>query len=164
MFAGSPDPQKFCWSWLDASVSGLMGQVNIRYFGVTLGDSRGEERPDPRLGRFFATADPMPVGTSLEVDGVVHVVSRVEEGTRSGVWLWAEGVGTTASAPSGTPLAVDDVPTAPMTPEPPVAEALAPPAEALPQPDAPSLSVDDSSGKTEDPKRKRRRSKTVVGR
>lgn len=139
-----------------------MGQVNIRYFGVTLGDTREEERTDARLGRFFATADPMPVGTSLEVDGVVHVVSRVDEGTPSGVWLWAEGMHTTARAPTAAPMPVDDVPTAPMTPEALPAQAL--PVEALPQQDAPTASVDDSSGKTDDPKRKRRRSKTVVGR
>ena len=134
-----------------------MGLVNIRYFGVTLGDTREEERSDARLGRFFVTADPMPVGTSLEVDGVVHVVSRVEEGTVSGVWLWAEGMATTGRAPTAAPMPVDDVPTAPMTP-------AALPVEALPQQDAPTASVDDSSGKNDDPKPKRRRSKTVVGR
>lgn len=134
-----------------------MGQVNIRYFGVTLGNTREEAGTDPRLGRFVSMGDPMPVGTLIEVDGVVHVVSRVDEGAQPGMWLCAEGVTLAATAPTAAmtavPMPVDDVPTAPMVPDMP-----------LPEDNVPSVIVDDSSGKPDDPKPKRRRSKTVVGR
>lgn len=140
-----------------------MSQATIRYFGVTLEDAQDSERTDARLGRFVATPDPMPVGTSLLVDETLHIVTRVEEGTTSGVWLWSEGMVVPTSAPVlpavTAPTPIDDIPTAPMTP--PVAAA----AEPVPEPDTPEAITDGSSGKTDDPKRKRRRpAKTIIGR
>jgi hypothetical protein len=141
-----------------------MSQATLRYFGVTLGEVPHSERTDARLGRFIATPDPMPVGTAMMVDETPHVVTRVEEGATSGMWLWADGMvlplAVPAHAPVTAPTAIDDIPTAPMSP-PPVA--AAPPV--VPEQDAPTVITDDEPGKPDESKRKRRRpAKTVIGR
>ena len=140
-----------------------MSQATLRYFGVTLGEVPDSERTDARLGRFIATPDPMPVGTAMMVDETPHVVTRVEEGATSGMWLWAEGMVLPLSvpthAPVTTPTAIDDIPTAPMSPPPAAATPV------VPEQDAPTVITDDEPGKPDESKRKRRRpAKTVIGR
>lgn len=140
-----------------------MSQATLRYFGVTLGEVPPSERTDARLGRFITTPDPMPVGTAMMVDETPHVVTRVEEGATSGMWLWADGMVLPLSAPAHAPVtaptAIDDIPTAPMSP--PVAAAT----PIVPEQDAPTVITDDQPGKPDESKRKRRRpAKTVIGR
>jgi hypothetical protein len=147
--------------------------AEVRYLGMVIGEAGTDLPRDPRLGSFVAMTEPMPVGTTVELNGVMHRVTRVDEGATSGSWLWPDG------AARGV---VDDGPTVP-TPSPervisieaeptsaassaainaiadvPPAEQPAPAAavEAVPEPVEPTP----SGGK----KKKRRGSKTVMGR
>lgn len=152
-----------------------MAPASVRYFGVKLADvDLAGARSDAALGRFVPMADPLPVGTVIEVDDVAHRVTRVDEGLAPGVWLWTDGVvrqpaPDAVTAPEmatvrdlavhaeGVPEPVDAQATVP-TPMPVAAEA-----EPAPAPVAPDKS--DKNDKGEDGgKRRRRRAKTTVGR
>lgn len=155
----------------------------VRYLGIVIGDAGdfGALRAEPRLGRFVPLGEPVPVGTKVDVDGVPHLVTRVDEGVVPGCWLRGEGAAVQV---------IDEIPTVRESVPPPVA---APPAEpepaavptpvaakteaappksatpeaasteaAIPDPAAPSPSDEPSTGGRR--KGKRRGGKTIIGR
>ncbi len=137
--------------------------AQVRYLGMVVGESDSETR-DPRLGRYAAMSEPMPVGTALELDGATYRVTRVDEGEKSGCWMWPDGA---AFAP------LEDAPTVPTPP--PVVEPVSPPAAAedaaaVPQAAAPAAQAPaaESGPNSDEPgpgtKKRRKRSKTVSGR
>jgi hypothetical protein len=127
---------------------------DVRYFGFSLATIDREERRGP-LGRFLALAEPMPVGTELEVDGERVRVTRVEE-TEGGSWARAGG----EAVPTAVPIdaTVREVPADATTAhaEPASSEAAG---ETPPEPEPSKPNDDGSRGG-----RKRRNKKTVMGR
>ena len=92
-----------------------MAPASFRYFGVKLADVElAGLRSDASLGRFVPMADPLPVGTTVELDDIAHRVTRIDEGLAPGVWVWADGVARqpmpdpapviTATLPSSSPM------------------------------------------------------------
>jgi hypothetical protein len=139
----------------------VMSLASLRYFGVRLLelDASGL-RTDAPLGRFVPIADPLPVGTTVELDGVPHRIVRVDEGLTPGVWLWTDGV---ATAPMPDMVTVRDLP---VTPEAvPVAIDAAPTvATAAPEAATPDEVAPTPSEKNDDgTKKRRRRGKTTFG-
>lgn len=145
----------------------------LRYLGIVVGDA-GELASlpvQPGLGRFVPVGEPLPVGTVVDVDGVSHRVTRVDEGVVPGCWLHAEGA---AAQPA------DDVPTLREIVSPPEqhtpavlgpaaiaapAASVSPPEPNRPEPGTPepvpSEITADSGGKK---RGKRRGGKTIIGR
>lgn len=144
----------------------------LRYFGIDHAEGAIDPaRADLRLGQFVAWAEPLPVGTEVELDGVPYRVTRVDEGLAPGVWLLADNqtmrdiplhLENTPTAPSPPPVIVSDVT---MPPPAPAAVAASETVEATPPAIAPAAAVEpepepEGSGR----KRRRKARKTMVGR
>ncbi len=137
--------------------------AEVRYFGMLVTQNEVDAaRSDAAVGRFVPFAEPLPVGTQIEIDGAAHRVTRVDEGLSPGCWVLPEGVRAGAA-----PQAIEAEQT---TPTPPPAEALAAASseavpEAVPEavtagPPSEPPSPDEGGGG----KRKRRPKKTMMGR
>jgi hypothetical protein len=117
----------------------------LRYLGFPVGEGAIDgSRSSNSLGSFVAFAEPLPVGTTVELDGAPHRVTRVDEGATPG--FWARDTRT-------TPVAIEPELT---TPSPPPAEMTSDPEDGAPEP------VPEGGGPSRG--RRRRRGKTVMGR
>ena len=149
--------------------------AHVRYLGMVVGEavpSDAVAAEDARFGRFVTMNEPMPVGTLLDIDGAAFFVTRVDEGTRNGCWLWPDGAarahiddGPTVPTPAVEPeerviMMIADDPSQPIrlapTPEapPPMPDPATPSAAPEPTPDEPGPGG----------KKRKRRAKTVMGR
>jgi hypothetical protein len=136
----------------------------VRYLGFTVGEGNFDGDRSDGDARFLVFAEPMPVGSMIEVDGLRQRITRVEEGANGGFWVLPEGGKRAAPVQVEPETTVPSAPPVEMTAEPEGPEDGAPEAigdataEAAPEPtsDEPS-----SGGRS---KKKRKNRKTVVGR
>jgi hypothetical protein len=121
--------------------------LDVRYLGIVLGRIEGEPRAESDLGSFVKLAEPMPVGTVVEVGGARYLVRRVDENA-GGFWLRSSTMKDAVPMAIAPDLTVREAP-------PPAALADAIP-EAAPT---------ETSGPNDEPRgRKRKNRKTTFGR
>lgn len=140
----------------------------VRYLGFTVGEGRFDGDRSDGDARFVAFAEPLPVGSWIELDGIRQRITRVEEGQNAGFWVLPEGAQRPAApvqiepettAPSAPPIEMTAEPEGPEDGAPvAVADSAEGAADASPEPtsDEPS-----SGGRS---KKKRKNRKTVLGR
>jgi hypothetical protein len=153
---------------------------HLRYFGIDLGEGAIDPaRADTRLGQFVAWAEPLPVGSAVEIEGVIYEISRVDEGLAPGVWLKSENqtlrdiplpVEAESTTPSPPPVVIDDLPAPTAAEGPPtiVMQAVAPPSDE-PPPAAATSEGDSPTEPEPEPegggrRRRRKPRKTMMGR